>query len=128
AVLRVRDTGQGISPEAQLHIFDMYTQGEGPQERRSDGLGIGLALVKKLVDLHEGTIEARSEGVGRGSEFIVRIPLAPSDAIVASDNVAANSAAPTRSLRVLVVDDNPDAADSLMFAFAGVGHEARTAY
>lgn len=124
--LSVRDTGRGIRPEILPHIFDMYTQGS--VESSSDGLGIGLALVKKLVDLHEGSIEARSEGEGRGSEFIVRIPLAAVDAQAGIVPSAPREDASARRRRVLVVDDNPDAADSLMFALAGAGHEASTAY
>lgn len=128
AVLRVRDTGRGIAPEMLPHIFGMYAQADRKHMPTGDGLGIGLALVKKLVDLHEGRIEAYSAGVGCGSEFVVHIPLAAPNEPAVAEDVAAPPAAPSRALRVLVVDDNPDAADSLMFALAGAGHEASAAY
>lgn len=128
AVLRVRDTGRGIPPEMLQHIFGMYAQTDRRNVPAGNGLGIGLALVKKLVDLHEGAIEAHSAGVGCGSEFIVRIPLATSHEPAAPAVSAPSTAAALRTLRVLVVDDNPDAADSLMFALAGAGHEASAAY
>lgn len=75
-VLKVEDTGRGIGPELQPRIFDMFTQADGATTHRGDGLGIGLALVKEIVSLHHGTVEAKSEGVGQGSEFLVRMPLA----------------------------------------------------
>jgi PAS domain S-box-containing protein len=74
-VLKVQDTGRGIGPELQPRIFDMFTQADGATTRRGDGLGIGLALVKEIVSLHHGTVEAKSEGVGQGSEFLVRMAL-----------------------------------------------------
>ena len=74
-VLKVQDTGRGIGPELQPRIFDMFTQADGATSHRGDGLGIGLALVKEIVSLHHGTVEAKSEGVGQGSEFLVRMPL-----------------------------------------------------
>lgn len=74
-VLKVQDTGRGIGPELQPRIFDMFTQADGATTHRGDGLGIGLALVKEIVSLHHGTVEAKSEGVGQGSEFLVRMPL-----------------------------------------------------
>jgi len=75
-VLKVQDTGQGIGADLQVRIFDMFTQADGATTRRGDGLGIGLALVKEIVSLHHGTVEAKSEGAGQGSEFLVRLPLA----------------------------------------------------
>jgi signal transduction histidine kinase len=79
AVLVVRDDGMGISAEQLPRIFDMYSRASGPGQAASDGLGIGLALVKGLVELHHGTIEARSAGEGCGSEFIVALPLERDD-------------------------------------------------
>ena len=75
-VLRVADNGNGIPPHMLERVFDMFTQLEAPGDRVKDGLGIGLALVKRLVAMHDGEIEARSEGPGRGSEFVVRLPVA----------------------------------------------------
>ena len=71
----LKDNGKGIPSELQPRIFDVFTQAEGTDAQRGAGLGIGLAVVKELVSLHQGTVEVRSEGVGKGSEFIVRIPL-----------------------------------------------------
>ncbi len=128
AVISVRDTGKGIRPEFLPHIFRMYAQEDRSAEQGSDGLGIGLALVKKLVHLHHGSVEARSDGLNTGSEFVVRIPLAPADGVAVSEPVAQPAADPEKSLRVLVVDDNADAADSLALALEGAGHDTRAAY
>ena len=75
AVVRIEDTGCGIAPEAQPLIFQLFTQGPHPPAGRTGGLGLGLALVKDLVELHNGTVSVRSEGLGKGSEFTVRLPL-----------------------------------------------------
>src|SRR5580704_6244552 len=117
--LRVRDNGMGIDPAALPRVFDMFVQVKGPLERQEGGLGIGLAVSKKLVELHGGTIEARSLGRNQGSEFIVRIPcvvetLEPPALAPAAPS--APSGGPSRQrarLRVLVADDNRDAAESL---------------
>src|SRR5690606_24272128 len=74
ALFIVKDNGQGIAPDLLPRIFDMFTQAPNADAQRGAGLGIGLALVKQVVELHQGTIEVRSEGLGKGSEFIVRIP------------------------------------------------------
>jgi len=76
AIISVRDSGIGIAPEVLLHIFELFWQAKEAQQRAPGGLGIGLSLVKGLVELHGGTIEARSDGPGKGSEFIVRLPVA----------------------------------------------------
>src|SRR4029453_1134155 len=76
AVIRVRDEGVGIAADQLPRIFDMYTQIATPEDRSASGMGIGLTLVKSLVELHGGTVEARSEGLGRGCEFVVRLPIA----------------------------------------------------
>jgi two-component system CheB/CheR fusion protein len=113
AVVRVRDSGVGIEPEMMPHIFDMFMQAEQTRDRSQGGLGIGLTLTRRLVELHGGTIEARSEGKGCGSEFIVSLPgvVAPSRwSVSATASTWGDVAAP---MRVLVVDDNVEAASSL---------------
>ncbi len=123
AVIAVRDDGRGIAPEKLSHIFDLFAQAEhGP-----GGLGIGLTLARRLVELHGGTIEARSEGLRRGSEFTVRLPL-DSAGPAESDAPAELTDVPAAAYRVLVVDDNKDAADSLGILLALQGFETRTAY
>jgi CheY-like chemotaxis protein len=124
--IRVSDNGIGIPPENLDSIFDMFTQVESHAFHSQGGLGIGLALVKGLVALHHGTIEARSEGPGRGSEFCVRLP--------AGTSVPSAVSAPLRArdghapLKILVVDDNRDAASSLSTLASMMGHEVRVAF
>ncbi|WP_165251718.1 hybrid sensor histidine kinase/response regulator [Paludisphaera soli] len=129
AVVIVRDTGVGIAPEMLPRIFDMFTQVDGSLDRSQGGLGIGLTIVKSLVELHGGRIEARSEGAGRGSEFVIRLPLAggaeaePGEEAPEDDDRSAAGA-----IRVLVVDDNRDSANSLSRLLALDGHDVHTAY
>lgn len=124
ALVSVRDTGVGIPAERLSQVFDMFAQVQS--RRANDGLGIGLALAKELVLLHGGSIEARSEGVGKGSEFIVCIPVAESENV--SDGAAQAGARPaTAGSRVLVVDDNSDAAESLAEVLRLHGHEVQVA-
>ena len=126
AVLRVRDTGVGVAPELLPRIFDLFTQAERSLDRAEGGLGIGLCLVQRLVDLHGGTVEASSV-VGQGSEFVVRLPVAPSPAApMGTGDTAATAAGQT--CRVLVVDDSIDTAESLALLLAGSGHCAHVAY
>jgi PAS domain S-box-containing protein len=109
AVLRIRDSGVGIAPEVLPRVFDLFTQAERSLDRSQGGLGIGLSLVQRLVEMHGGTVEAHS-ALGKGSEFVVRLPVsvAPQPPVT-----PAETAKPTGpSLRVLVVDDNKDAAES----------------
>jgi signal transduction histidine kinase len=126
--IAVRDSGIGIPPDMLHKVFEMFTQVAGSLERSQGGLGIGLTLVKRLVELHGGTVEARSEGAGKGSEFIVRMP---EQAAAAPVRVAvlpeARPAAAARR-RILVADDNRDAADSLAFMLRLGGHDVRIAY
>jgi CheY-like chemotaxis protein len=125
-VIRVRDSGVGISPALLPHVFDLFTQAERSLDRSQGGLGIGLALVQRLTELHDGTVEARSEP-GQGSEFIVRLPLQPDDSKrVADIEVAVLEA--NLALRVLVVDDNVDTVLGFSLLLKAQGHDVRTAY
>ncbi|HEV3427492.1 MAG TPA: ATP-binding protein [Paraburkholderia sp.] len=113
AVVSVRDNGMGISASMLPKVFDLFTQGERSYSRGQGGLGVGLTLVRSLVELHGGGVEAISEGLGRGSEFIVRLPMALA---ARSGEPHEPSALPTQTLvgrKILIVDDNRDAADSL---------------
>ncbi|MGV3518926.1 PAS domain S-box protein [Luteitalea sp.] len=129
AVVTVSDDGIGIPPAMLDAVFGMFTQVDSRLEKTTGGLGIGLSLVKGLVEMHGGTIEARSEGEGRGSQFSVRLPLAAS---LAGEPDAVEGeragALPTGLRRVLVLDDNVDSADSLAQWLAMFGNEVRTAY
>lgn len=129
AVVSVSDDGVGIPPAMLRRVFEMFTQVDRSLERSSGGLGIGLALVKGLVEMHGGSIEVQSGGEGRGSEFIVRLPLS-----TASDGPAHQVVSPVApaslelgARRVLVVDDNKDAADSMRHLLELLGHDVRTA-
>jgi PAS domain S-box-containing protein len=130
ALVRVRDTGFGIPAAVLPHVFELFTQSDRTLDRSQGGLGIGLTLVKTLVELHGGTVEADSGGPGQGSEFVVRLPLgreAGAPAPVTGQAAGAGSA-PGSPLRVLVVDDNRDAAESLAVLLRLWGHEVRTAH
>jgi PAS domain S-box-containing protein len=128
AVIHVRDNGIGIEPEMRTRIFDMFTQAAHPGSHLHGGLGIGLTLVQRLVELHGGTVEARSEGIGRGSDFVVTLPLAAVEC-ANEPEMGEDERVPDREpRRILVVDDNRDAADSLCMLLKARGHEVRVAY
>jgi PAS domain S-box-containing protein len=127
-LVSVKDTGIGIAAEQLPHIFQMFSQVEGSLGRSQGGLGIGLTLVKRLVEMHGGGIEARSEGPGRGSEFVVRLPAAAGAPGPQGAGGNGEAAAPKSSLRILIVDDNRDSADSLVMLLRLMGNDTRTAY
>ena len=127
AVVRVRDAGVGIAPDALPKIFDMFGQADGDGSRKSGGLGIGLSLVKRIAEMHGGSVSAHSGGVGRGSEFVVRIPAIAVQRPVAHHEQPAVSV-PMLKRRILVVDDNTDAAESLAALLSINGHETRLAH
>src|SRR5439155_19576049 len=130
AVLRVRDNGVGISPDTLPKVFDLFVQADRSLDRSDGGLGIGLTLVRNLVQMHGGSVHASSEGADRASEFVVRLPLPPeapqSHQAVGKTTRPNNRSVPGR--RILVVDDNVDAAQSLGLLLELSGHEVRTAH
>lgn len=126
-VVSVRDTGVGIPAEMLPRVFDMFTQVDNPLRRTQGGLGIGLTLVRSLVQLHGGSVEAHSEGIGKGTEMMVRLPLMAQD-LAPSAAPRDYSFAPARGRRVLVVDDNRDAADSLSALLRSCGNDVDIAY
>ena len=131
AVVRVRDSGIGIAPDLLPRIFDLFVQGQRSLDRVEGGLGIGLTIVKRLVELHGGTVAATTRGPGQGSEFSVRLPLARAPGAVPQLDTSppAPSAIPRQAPRqLLVVDDNRDAANTLAAILESMGHEVRTAY
>jgi len=126
AVLRFLDNGQGLSPDLLPRIFDLFTQAERSLDRSEGGLGIGLTLVKELVEQHGGTIEAHSEGLGQGSEFVVRLPVLPTVSRPRPET-APEPPAPFRRRRVLLVEDNVDSAATLQELLEMWGHEVQVA-
>ncbi len=129
AVVTVEDNGVGIPAHMLSKIFEIFTQVDRSLERSKGGLGIGLSLVQRLVELHGGSVQARSEGDGRGSAFVVRLPVFPAlDGDRRDDGTAAEPVRPQSRRRILVVDDNQDAATSLAELLRMMGNETETAY
>ena len=126
-VLFVRDTGIGIAPEMLEHVFDMFAQADTSLERRHGGLGIGLTLARQLVEMQGGSISARSEGVGCGSEFIVRLPRLHIKPSTPADVPQQRTSATAARRRVLVAEDNPDSADTLADLIRILGAEVQIA-
>jgi CheY-like chemotaxis protein/two-component sensor histidine kinase len=129
AVLSVRDTGVGIEASMLPRIFDLFMQVNGSISRANEGLGIGLALVRNVVELHGGTVQGASAGLGHGTEFVVRLPLLETPTVVHAygrQEIAPTVNAPTR--RILIIDDNEDATESMAMLLRTAGHDVRTAY
>jgi PAS domain S-box-containing protein len=127
AVIRVMDNGIGMPAELLGKVFDLFQQGDRQLDRTEGGLGIGLTLVDNIVAMHGGSVEARSDGIGRGSQFIVRLPTVSTREVaapVADASSTAQSDAP-RPRRILIVDDNRDGAETMAMLIQAIGHEAR---
>jgi PAS domain S-box-containing protein len=127
AVIKVKDTGIGIDPKTLPQIFDLFKQAERTLDRSQGGLGVGLALVKRLVELHGGSVVGESQGVGKGAEFTVRLPLASIAGVPDGGRTERQSQAAGTPLRVMVVDDNRDAAESAKMLLTLMGHDVQTA-
>jgi PAS domain S-box-containing protein len=127
-VLSVRDDGVGIAPEILPHVFDLFTQADRSLDRSEGGLGIGLSLVQRLVEMHRGAVAAHSAGLGRGAEFTVRLPVQLAPAVEPTPDPRKPAEPPARGGRVLLVDDNVDSAEMLATIMKLWGHEVRTAY
>jgi PAS domain S-box-containing protein len=128
-VLRVRDEGAGIHPDLLPHVFDLFVQGDKSLQRSEGGMGIGLTVVKRLVQMHGGHVEVHSPGVGQGSEFAVKLPLAQ-ETPAGHERANGGTEATVQPIarRILVVDDNVDAADTIALLLQMWGHEVRTVY
>src|SRR5206468_2219625 len=136
AAIRVRDTGIGLAPEMLTRIFGLFSQVDPTLDRTRGGLGIGLTLVQRLVEMHHGTVEARSEGPGKGSEFVVRLPLLKQEGGTADGRLPGPESLPLHPSsaippgpprRVLVIEDNSDARETLRELLELWGHEVEVA-
>jgi CheY-like chemotaxis protein len=129
AKIVVRDNGMGMDREFLTHAFETFSQADRTLDRRGGGLGIGLALVKGLVELHGGDVTASSEGLGHGAMFAVRLPIDQTDAAALPRREAMlREVTPARARRVLIIEDNRDAADTLQSLIEMLGHEVVCAY
>lgn len=128
ALVVVRDEGEGIAPELLPHVFELFVQGDRTLARSQGGLGIGLTLVRRLVEMHEGEVSATSAGKGSGSEFRIRLPLLDEAPAESRDDGTRGAASIGAARRVLVVDDNVDAVDSITRVLRLFGHEVACAY
>jgi CheY-like chemotaxis protein len=130
AVLAVRDAGIGIAPDMLPHVFELFVQADNAATKAQGGLGIGLTLVKNLIEMHDGSVEVHSAGLGKGCEFVVRLPLAlqKSQQLADEERAAKIPTATASGHRLLVVDDNHDAAISLSMLLRLQGHEVRVAH
>jgi signal transduction histidine kinase len=127
--IRISDTGIGIAPELIPRIFELFTQVHSKSERAQGGLGIGLALVRRLTEMHGGAVSVRSDGAGKGCEFTVRLPVMASPLAVLSKQRKETGAVPEiEPRRILVADDNHDAAEALSLQLQLAGHDVRTAH
>jgi PAS domain S-box-containing protein len=127
-VVTIRDNGIGISPDMMPRLFRLFSQVHPNLGHAEGGLGVGLALVRGLVELHGGRVEASSAGNGRGSEFTVRLPVGASEAELPAENADPGRCAAGRALRIVVVDDNRDAADTCAMVLELSGHAVQTSY
>ncbi|HEU4688364.1 MAG TPA: ATP-binding protein, partial [Vicinamibacterales bacterium] len=127
-LIRVRDTGRGIAADQLSRIFDLFGQVDTTLERSTDGLGIGLTLVRALAHMHGGTVDANSAGLDCGSEFIVRLPMLVETPIEAAAPIVREPAVALAPLRILVVDDNRDAADMLATLLRLDGHDTQAVH
>jgi PAS domain S-box-containing protein len=128
AVVSIADTGRGIPPHMLTRIFEMFTQVDRPPGATQPGLGLGLSIAKQLIEMHGGSIEARSEGAGMGSEFVVRIPVVLAGGSAESADTTKERVAARLKHRILVVDDNADAAVSMAMMLRLMGCETQTAH
>ena len=131
AVIRVRDNGVGIAADVLPRVFDLFVQGEQAIDRAEGGLGLGLTIVRSLTERHGGSVAAHSEGLGKGSEFVVRLPLAPVQAAppaVGESPSSLDGSAAATGARILIVDDNADAAEMLAHALGLNGHHTWVAH
>jgi CheY-like chemotaxis protein len=126
--IHVRDDGIGLDAASLSRVFEMFSQVASSIERSEGGLGIGLALVRGLVAMHGGRVEARSEGTGRGSEFVVHLPLPPSEPSTVAPAAAAEGEGGRERRRIVVADDNVDAAESLALLLRLDGHEVEVVH